>query len=103
MTRMTGPDCAVMCNLINTHTHTQFSTRVIFYAFDIQTPSSPRLKTEREGTCRLIVLCGGFLFRSRKSVLRLITTFLVRLHLQYYYLGAGGGEGGKLLLELRRN
>ena len=20
--RMTGPDCAVMCNLINTHTHT---------------------------------------------------------------------------------
>ena len=22
MTRMTGPDCAVMCNLIKTHTHT---------------------------------------------------------------------------------
>ena len=22
MTRMRGPDCAVMCNLINTHTHT---------------------------------------------------------------------------------
>ena len=22
MTRMSGPDCAVMCNLINTHTHT---------------------------------------------------------------------------------
>ena len=22
MTRMTRPDCAVMCNLINTHTHT---------------------------------------------------------------------------------
>ena len=22
MTRMTGLDCAVMCNLINTHTHT---------------------------------------------------------------------------------
>ena len=22
MTRMTGPDCAVMCNLINTYTHT---------------------------------------------------------------------------------
>ena len=28
MTRMTGPDCAVMCNLINTHTHTHTSTRV---------------------------------------------------------------------------
>ena len=24
MTRMTRPDCAVMCNLINTHTHTHF-------------------------------------------------------------------------------
>ena len=23
MTRMTGPDCVVICNLINTHTHTQ--------------------------------------------------------------------------------
>ena len=23
MTRMTRPDCAVMCNLINTHTHTR--------------------------------------------------------------------------------
>ena len=22
MTRMAGPDCVVMCNLINTHTHT---------------------------------------------------------------------------------
>ena len=27
MTRMTGPDCAVMCNLINTHTHTHIHTR----------------------------------------------------------------------------
>ena len=24
MTRMTGPDCVVMCNLINTHTHIIF-------------------------------------------------------------------------------
>ena len=32
MTRMTGPDCAVMCNLINTHTHTHtevFVTSII--------------------------------------------------------------------------
>ena len=27
MTRMTRPDCAVMCNLINTHTHTHTHTR----------------------------------------------------------------------------
>ena len=25
MTGMTGPDCAVMCNLINTHTHTHIA------------------------------------------------------------------------------
>ena len=24
MTRMTGPDCAVICNLTNTHIHTRF-------------------------------------------------------------------------------
>ena len=27
MTRMTGPDCVVMCNLINTHTHTHTHTQ----------------------------------------------------------------------------
>ena len=27
--RMTGADCAVMCNLINTHTHTHTHTHVI--------------------------------------------------------------------------
>ena len=31
MTRMTGPDCAVMCNLINTHTHTHTHTRRFFF------------------------------------------------------------------------
>ena len=29
MTRMTGPDCVVMCNLINTHTHTHPLSRLI--------------------------------------------------------------------------
>ena len=28
MTRMTGPDCAVMCNLINTHTPTHTHTHI---------------------------------------------------------------------------
>ena len=31
MTRMTGPDCAVMCNLINTHTHTHTRICSFFY------------------------------------------------------------------------
>ena len=30
MTRMTGPDCAVMCNLINTHTHTHTYTHNVY-------------------------------------------------------------------------
>ena len=29
MTRMTRPDCAVMCNLINTHTHTHTHTHAL--------------------------------------------------------------------------
>ena len=29
MTRMTGPDCAVMCNLINTHTHTHIPSHQV--------------------------------------------------------------------------
>ena len=32
MTRMTGPDCAVMCNLINTHTHTHTHTHTRTHA-----------------------------------------------------------------------
>ena len=33
MTRMTGPDCAVMCNLINTYIHTYIlSSRTTKYA-----------------------------------------------------------------------
>ena len=27
MTRMTGPDCAVMCNSIHTHTHSEEAER----------------------------------------------------------------------------
>ena len=30
MTRMTGPDCVVMCNLINTHTHTHTHTHTLY-------------------------------------------------------------------------
>ena len=33
MTRMTGPDCVVMCNLINTHTHTHTHTHKYIYSY----------------------------------------------------------------------
>ena len=29
MTRMTGPDCVVMCNLINTYIHTYIHTYIV--------------------------------------------------------------------------
>ena len=32
MTRMTGLNCAVMRNLINTHTHAHFQTPTIYYS-----------------------------------------------------------------------
>ena len=31
MTRMTGPDCVVMCNLINTYIHTYIHTYIYTY------------------------------------------------------------------------
>ena len=31
MTRMTGPDCVVMCNLINTYIHTYLHTYIHTY------------------------------------------------------------------------
>ena len=46
MTRMTGPDCVVMCNLINkyihTYTHTHIHTVVIIY--DNNSVIEPRLR-----------------------------------------------------------
>ena len=42
MTRMTGPDCAVMCNLINTHTHTHINPHSI--------QADETIPTQKEGT-----------------------------------------------------
>ena len=60
MTRMTGPDCAVMCNLINTltythththtHTHTQIVPSVVSYASHLYAREPPK---------PLFVLDGG--------------------------------------------
>ena len=35
MTRMTRPDCAVMCNLINTHTHTHTHKEINIYGRNV--------------------------------------------------------------------
>ena len=60
MTRMTGPDCVVMCNLINTHTHTHTHLQ------DLQTQESAatkramvRLRGAREKGAMAFVECLG--------------------------------------------
>ena len=37
MTRMTGPDCVVMCNLINTYIHTYIHTTIRVHVTYIHT------------------------------------------------------------------
>ena len=49
MTRMTGPDCAVMGNLINTHTHTHTGAQ-----------GSSKISTSRESVSPLSRLIRGF-------------------------------------------
>ena len=44
MTRMTRPDCAVMCNLINTHTHT--------HTHEARRVRASKLAHERGGTTK---------------------------------------------------
>ena len=50
MTRMTGPDCVVMCNLINTYIHT--------YTQGAQ--GSSKICTRRESVSPLSRLIRGF-------------------------------------------
>ena len=76
MTRMTGPGCAVMCNLINTHihTHTHTHTRVGSVAANSDNPGSNKAAggvaqgaqgsskncTSRESVSHLSRLIRGF-------------------------------------------
>ena len=70
MTRMTGPDCVVMCNLINTHTHTRTQltivTNIIEHEF-VATAilyfiSSIRVAWGGRGCCQLSLFAIFFLF-----------------------------------------
>ena len=53
MTRMTGPDCVVMCNLINTHTHLKpFARAKSNLLVKIHGPSKRELEDKTaDGTC----------------------------------------------------
>ena len=43
MTRMTGPDCAVMCNLINTHT-LSIQEKTVTVQKELEKATSPKKK-----------------------------------------------------------
>ena len=59
MTRMTGPDCAVMCNLINTHTHTHTHNKEAGGGAQGAQGSS-KICTSRESVFPLSRLIRGF-------------------------------------------
>ena len=58
MTRMTGPDCVVMCNLINTHTHTHTHKEAGGGAQGAH--GSSKISTSRESVSPLSRLIRGF-------------------------------------------
>ena len=59
MTRMTGPDCVVMCNLINTYIHTYIHTYIAGGGAQ-GTPSLSKNCTSRESVSPLSRLIRGF-------------------------------------------
>ena len=57
MTRMTGPDCAVMCNLIHTHTHTHTHTHIGWK--EKKTRRHERVGSEAANPDNLLKMQGG--------------------------------------------
>ena len=69
MTRMTGPDCVVMCNLINTYIHTYIHTYIQTYILGRNKEAgggaqgaqgSSKICTSRESVSSLTRLIRGF-------------------------------------------
>ena len=60
MTRMTGPDCVVMCNLINTYIHTYIHTYKHTYQYIQHTHIHTYICTSKESVSPLSRLIKGF-------------------------------------------
>ena len=58
--RMTGPDCAVICNLINTHTHNLESNKEAGGGAQGAQGSTSKICTSRESVSPLSRLIRGF-------------------------------------------
>ena len=67
MTRMTGPDCVVMCNLINTYIHTYIRTYVHTYIHTSLTSRlAPCARRTVDVPTRALWLAGIFLRRKKR-------------------------------------
>ena len=80
MTRMTGPDCVVMCNLINTHTHTHIHTRIC------RRDQALLFRTHHHPCRQGVVLAGTRQLRSQRPV-------PVHAHCTEGVTGSEGREG----------
>ena len=60
MSRMTGPDCVVMCNLINTYIHTyiQYSSSKIYTSRESVSPLSRLIRGFRNKYIHTHTYCG---------------------------------------------
>ena len=81
MTRMTGPDCVVMCNLINTHAHTHVAANPDNLGSNKEAgggaqgaQGSSKICTSRESVSALSRLIRGFRNKYHSSPLGRINT-----------------------------
>ena len=90
MTRMTGPDCAVMCNLINTHTHTHRMTRTTGPDCAVMC-NLLNTHTHTHTQCRILVANAQSLQKIRNHVTA--TIILVRKNRQGFKLEYNDRDG----------
>ena len=93
MTRMTGPDCAVMCNLINTHTHTHTHT------FNKYTHTHTKKRKKPLNSCRRQGGNGGDFGGTRKRCRKgSVGPVAANSNIVEINKEAGGGAQGTLSL-----
>ena len=67
MTRMTGPDCVVMCNLINTYVHTYIhNTYILPLTLSLTSRLAPCARLTVDVPTRALWLAGIFLRRKKR-------------------------------------
>ena len=94
MTRMTGPDCAVMCNLINTHTHTHTHTHT--------SGRGTKKRKKPQNSCRRRAGNGGDMGGKRKKCRKeRVRSVAANSDDLGSYKEAGGGEHKVLRAQVR--